>query len=290
MMLAIFMTLGLYAAPKSNLPHLEWGVDKITAYQHEPVTVTLYLWAPEANVRDIREIQPGKLDKGEFSFISHADFDRRPMRKVLDGREWIVYPVDSYIVTLDRPGKHRLSGGRYAVEASVPTIVEDPFWGKMQAYKSETTEIGVSPVQFDIKSLPANDDDSFSGAVGDFQVEVTVPPGDIYVDEEALAVITVKGEGWINDHILPEYREAFGSGTKLKSFSESRNKYLENGKMVSEVQMECTFIPTLLKGAVIGPVKIRYFNPATNSYETAESNEVVVKVRSVADKAPAIDI
>ena len=289
---ALFVALASYGAPKiSGVPHLRWGTDKVTVYQNEPATLILYLWVPEVDVRNVREIRPSSLDKGDFGFVSHADFNRTPQRKIVEDQEWLAYPIDSYVVTLEHPGKYKLNGGRYEVELAVPTIIEDPFWGKMQAYRPERTEVPVEPLNFEVKELPhENEDDNFSGAVGNFGVEVVVPPGDIYVGEEATAIVTVKGPGWINDHILPDYRDAFGNETKLKSMSETREKYLDNGKLISEIQMECTFIPTSLENAEIGPVSIRYFNPATGKYVTSSSSNVKVKVMSIAEKSPAHDI
>lgn len=270
---------------------LEWGADKVSLYQHEPATITLYLWTPEIEVRGAKETEPGHLDKGDFSYISHADYDRRPVRRVVNGRPWFVYPVDSFVVTLDRAGKHKLSGGKYLVETSVPMIVNDPFWGQVKKYRNERHTVSVAPMTLDVKALPKkSDSELFSGAIGNFDVSVLIPPGEIYLNEEAIALITIRGEGWINDQILPEYQGAFGNGTKLRSIAESRTKYLEDGKLVSEVILECTFLPTSLDSAMIGPVKMGFFNPALGTYRTAESNPVKVKVNSITVKAPSIDI
>lgn len=270
---------------------MEWGVDKITLYQHEPVTITLYLLSPEIDIVGAKEIEPGHLDKGDFSYISHADFDRRPEHRNINGQRWYVYPVDSFVVTLDRPGKHKLSGGKYIVDSSTPVIIDDPYWGKMKKYNNERHSISVAPLQFEVKPLPKKEDSElFSGAIGNFDVTVIVPPGNIFLNEEAIALITVRGEGWINDNILPEYNSAFGNGTRLRSIAESRSKYLENGKLVSEVTLECTFLPTSIDNALLGPVKIGFFNPSVGSYQTAESAPVKIKVNSITVKSPSIDI
>ncbi len=84
----------------------------------------------------------------------------------------------------------------------------------------------MKPVDFKVKSLPAAKDTvAFSGAVGKFSVSTVVPRGDIIVNEEASIIVIVKGRGLLGSDILPEYRDAFGEGNKLKSISEQLNTY-----------------------------------------------------------------
>ena len=270
---------------------ISWDVDKLKLYHHQPALITLYLWTPEMQVQGISEMTRARLDKGKFSMLTHAEFDHSMNIVDKNGTKWYVYPIDCYAVAMDKAGKYQLKGGKYAVDLGIPVVYDDPFWGRMQTLQRERVEVPVAPLEINVASLPDNKFDSeFSGAVGDFNVDVSVPPGDIYLNEDAVAVITVSGPGWIQDNILPEYREAFGQGTKLKSFTENRRQYVKDGKVISELQLECTFIPTSRDNAVIGPVKIEYFNPETGSYESAVSGKVPVKVQSIAGKAPIHDI
>lgn len=270
---------------------LSWNHDKESLYYHEPAVLTLYLWTPGYEIRGVQQSKSPELDKGKFSYLQRADFNSEPRIVNQDGQTWYVYPVDSYAVALDKKGKYNLKGGRYIVDVAVPKLYNDPFWGRMQTIDIERVEVPVGPVQLAVKDLPATDADSeFSGAVGDFKVSVDVPPGDIYLNEEAIAIVTVSGNGWLNSGTLPEYHDAFGNGTKLKSFSENRRQYIKDGQLVSELQMECTFIPTSKDNAVIGPIWIEIFNPTTGKYEIVKSKPVQVKVSSIAEKAPILDI
>lgn len=269
---------------------LSWNRDKITLYNNEPTVLTLYLWTPQLEVRGIRQTKAPLLDKGKFSYLNRTEINTAPQLVEKDGETWYVYPVDSYAVAMDSNGKYKLRDGRYLVDFAVRMIVNDPFWGKVQTTRTEQLEVPVSPLDLTIKALPQPPVDSeFSGAVGNFKVTVDVPPGDIYLNEEATAIITVKGAGWLNDNTLPEYHEAFGKGVKLKSFSEHRTQYIQDGELVSELSMECQFIPTD-KDAEIGAVRIETFNPMTGVYENIESDPVKVKVSSIAKKAPVLDI
>lgn len=274
---------------KHNL-RLSWNRDKINLYHHEPTVLTLYLWVKGYNVQGISKSKQSSLDKGKFSYLKVAEFDHQPRVVKKEGEIWTVYPVDSYAIAMDKAGRYKLHNGRYAVDLSIPEIYDDPFWGKMQMMKPQRVEVPVNPIQITVSDLPpVPQNTEFSGAVGDFKVEVTVPPGDIFMNEEATAIVTITGNGWLDDDTLPEYHDAFQKGTKLKSFSENRNQYLRDGEMISELQMECTFIPTD-KDAEISPVWIEVFNPQKGVYETVKSDPVKVKVQSIAAKAPTHDI
>ncbi len=94
----------------------------------------------------------------------------------------------------------------------------------------------------------------------------------------------------MGENVLPEYNEAFTEGTRLKSFSENRNQYIDKGCLVSEVKLECTFIPTSRENAFIGPVRFMFFNPETGKYQKVESEKVKVKVKSIAGKSKVHEI
>lgn len=270
---------------------LAWDAKNISLYRHEPVTITLYLWCEDDNLLGWEESKPSKLDKGEFSYISHAKIFNNPEIREENGKKWRIYPIDSFVITLDKEGKNKLSGGEYSIDIAVPEVIRDKFQRERQVYRRQRMSVPVEPLFFSVKALPKNDDGkSFSGAIGNYSITVDIPPGDIYVDEEAIAIINVRGEGWINEQILPEYRGAFGKGTKLKSINEYRNKYLENGKLVSEIQLECIFIPTSLTESIIGEVSMEFFNPKNHKYTQVKSTPVPVKVSSVAVKTPIHEI
>lgn len=121
-------------------------------------------------------------------------------------------------------------------------------------------------------------------------METIVPKGDIIVNEDASLIIVVKGKGLLGSDILPEYREAFGTGNKLKSFTERTDSFYDGKDIVSEFEMECEFVPTDIKNCEIGVVRFGYFNPETGKYETAESKPVKIDVKSSAVKIAPVYI
>lgn len=295
--LLVLVSVSLNAGSKDGLKFddndfsLVCELSESTFYQSQPVTVNVVLCSPTPDIAGVRELSPLHLSNGDFSFFSPVRVDSRPYVKEVKGEKVYCFTVASYVMTLPEKGKFRLEGLRLAVGVSYPAMVHDPFWGYVQTSRTEELQLVADPVAFRVRELPAVPDSTlFSGAVGDFSVDVTIPPGNIIVNEEAVAVITVKGSGWLPDDMLPEYRNAFKSPLQLKSISESRNRYVSNGKLISELQLECTFIPTSRDGAFVGAVTFEYFNPSKGKYFTASSSPVDVNVKSSTIRREAVEI
>lgn len=283
---------GMKSTPDIPEIKMEFDSEHLEVYAHQPAIITLNLWTPEIDVASVRELEPLKINKRSDGFSSqHIDFNRRGKIVEKDGKRWYVYPVDSYLISVDNPGKIKLTGGKYKIGLNFPIIVDDPFWGKVQTIDTKMYDVAANSLDINVKKLPeVKNNSEFSGAVGDFNISVIIPPGDIFVKEEAIAVIKVRGVGWLPDGVLPEYRDAFNHNVKLKSFKESRTSFIENGQLVSELQMECWIIPESLNDSKIGEVRLEYFSPSSGKYQIGKSNPIEIKVVSITKKAPSMDI
>lgn len=172
-------------------------------------------------------------------------------------------------------------------------MVNDPFWGRVRSQKVEDFKVGVKSAKIKVKSLPSVPADvDYSGSVGSFTIETVLPKGDIFIGEEATAYVVLKGRGMLEESTLPAYREAFTQGMKLKSVSESRDESFDHstGEMVSEIRLECTFVPTERDGVVIGEITFGYFDPKIKEYKTAKSKPVQVTVKSTTAKRDSMSI
>lgn len=270
---------------------IECVLDRATVYEREPVPVVVTLFTTDPNIEYAEVKSEVGLSKGEFASVQKVEPAGSSYRREIGGREYFCFPLKAFMFTMDRKGSYELSGGEYAVGVSYPVIVNDPFWGKIRTSETKELDVPVRRTSFKVKALPAPPADMhFSGSVGDFSIETVVPRGDIFLNEEATAIIILKGTGMIADLTLPEYRDAFKNGLKLKSVSESRGAAYDRGRMVSELQLECTFIPTSETDAEIGVVMFDYFDPATGKYRRAESEPVKVKVKSTVSRRESIDV
>ncbi len=260
-------------------------------YVRQGVFITIWLYSKERNIAYVNEKVAPYLKRGEFSYISKVDNIANSRKEKIGGDEFWVIPVAKYLVMLSEKGKYELKGGTYSIGLNIPVAYNDPFWGPIRKYETRSVDINMEERDFKVKELPKVPSGfPFTGAVGDFSIKTVVPPGDIIINEEATVLINLRGKGFIGNDIMPEYREAFGKGNKLKSVSQKDDMYFDGKDIISDKVLECEFIPESRKECEIGVVKFGYFNPYTGKYEVAESKPVKIKVESSTVNREAIEI
>ncbi|MGN0236700.1 MAG: hypothetical protein ACI4AK_01210 [Lepagella sp.] len=260
-------------------------------YERQPVSAVITLFSTSPDVASADAISEVALNKGEFASLQPVSPAGRSYRKTIKGVEYYCYPLRAFMFSMAEAGSYSLDHGEFQVAISIPQVVNDPFWGRVRTSKLVSYKVPVRKSSFKVKSLP-NPPESidFSGSVGKFSIETIIPKGNIYVNEEATAIIVLRGTGLIAEHTMPEYRGAFAHGVKLKSVSESRTAAYDDGVMISELHLECTFIPTSSSDAEIGVVSFDYFDPETKKYVKAESTPVKVDVKSSVSKRQSLSI
>lgn len=259
--------------------------------QPVPLTITLFSSTPDVAFANHHSLPPS-LAGGEFATRQTISPAGNAYEKNVDGKVWYCFPLEAYMVTVDEKGRYEFGGGSYTVGVNFPEVVNDPFWGRMRTNRVQEFDVAVNKTKFRVKSVPAPPVGiDYSGSVGTFTIETVVPEGDIYLGEEATAYIILKGSGMIAESTLPEYRNCFVKGIRLKSLSESRNEgHDTKGRMLSEIRLECTFIPTERDDAEIGEARFDFFNPNTGKYQTVKSKPVKIKVKSTASKRETLEI
>lgn len=276
---------------KSDIAFMRVELSENEFYVNQVVSMTFWLYSDYPDISFFREVKAPRLEKGEFGYISRADFQSGSRREIINNKEFWAVPVARYFVMVKNSGKYTFDGGEYELGVNVPVVYDDPFYGRIRGVDTRQLKVSPDKTVFNVKNLPkAEESFPFSGAVGEFDVETVVPKGDIIVNEEATAIVVLKGRGLIGEGILPEYREAFGECTKLKSFTERNDIFYDSAGVVSEKEMECVFIPETRDNCRIGVVRFGYFNPRTKKYEIAESTPVEIDVESSAIRSKIIDI
>lgn len=270
---------------------IDYELSKKKFYQQEGVFVTLWLYSVNPDITFASEAEPPALANGEFAYMSKVQDVRQPKREKIKGVNYYAFPISTYLFTMKEPGKYRLENGRYNVGINVPVVYHDPIWGEQRGFETRNTVVNLPSLEFRVKELPVVEGPlNFSGAVGSFEIETIIPEGNIILNEPSTAIITVRGNGLLGKDILPEYRNAFRNGTKLRSVSENHRMFFDGKDVVSELELECEFIPTDQEDCRIGSISLGYFNPQTEKYEIARSKTVQVPVSSISVERNIHDI
>lgn len=278
------------AEKKKDDMFIKAEIDKQSPYEGEAFVLTYNLYSKNPDVAYANRLSKTDLNGGQYSFYSRIDTDSRGRKITLDNEVFYVFPLESYIVSIDKKGSYSFSGGEFDIKVKYPVIYDDPFWGRRRGYQTEQVNLPVYGIKFKVRNVPSSQAHDASSAVGSFKVTSQVPPGDIILDQPGRVIITLKGRGKLDEDVLPEYQEAFKEeGVRLKSMTENRKNYFDGVGLVSEIVLDCEFIPSQ-KEVKIGEVKFKYFNPEAGKYETAISSPIVVKVKSITSKVKTVEI
>lgn len=278
-------------AKKKDDIFLSAEISNNSPYAGEAVLLTYKLYSKTGDIKYARRVEDTFLEGGSETFFSRVETDSRAKKEKVDGEEYYVFPLEKYVLSIDKKGNYSYNGGSFDVGINYPVVYEDPFWGRRRGYRTENTRLSLPKVNFKVKPLPSSPPGYKDvNAVGEFSISTTVPPGTIILEQPARALITLKGRGLLGEEVLPQYADAFqGEDLRLKSMSESRNTYFDGKSIVTELVLDCEFIP-LAKDVEIGSVTFRYFNPVSGKYEEKTSLPVKVNVLSITSKMQTTDV
>lgn len=270
---------------------MEWKIDSSKVYEHQPVTATVTLLSESPDISFVNRISNPEVENAGFEMIRNVRVPSNPARRQIDGKSYYEFPVDAFVFSLSEKGNWLIKAPAYRVGVAERVIVEDPFWGRIPSTRTKSVDLSPKDIKLKTISVPdARKGEGFSGSVGEFKVETVIPKGDIFVGEEATAIVVVSGPGFIAESVMPEYRSAFDHSMRLKSVSESRSEKLVDGKYFSELTLEITFIPESRLNLEIGPVSFDFFNPVSGHHETVRSQPLPVKVGSSTSRRDKIEI
>lgn len=222
----------------------------------------------------------------------------------LDGFTTLNAPVsrsrDDYMRESDNPKKGKYSAIVYrlmlmptetgvftlpALEFEVGVVegreVYDPFWGRRIVGEVKDLVLSTEKIRAKIHDLP-KPKDGYSGAVGDFSIKSLLPPGKITEGQRAIVVFQVSGTGYLDSEALPDLRSFLPSGLRFSSESPETRHTIEGNELITDLIVECSFIPKESGVFEIPSVPFTYFNPASRKYVTVSTEPIQVKV----DKSP----
>lgn len=285
--------LGTFSAwaKKPTEMFLECVVDNQKAYEHQPVSASIMLYSESPDIAFVNRMGQPLVNDEPVESLRPVRVQGKAQRKRIKGTDYYIFPVESFVFSLDTKGDYVLAPPSYQIGVAEPVVVNDPFWGSVTTTRTSKVELAPENVKIKIRKIPdAPKGSNFSGAVGNFEIKAFIPKGDIFIGEEATACVVVSGPGNIPPSVMPEYRSAFGSNVRLKSVSENRSEKIVDGTLVSELTLDFTFIPESFSDAEIGPMSFGFFNPDNGKFLTVRSDSLPVVVKSSTTKREKISI
>lgn len=248
---------------------IDLTVNKLEAYVGEQIIMTASLYSRYDIVGLDNPTFPN--GNGFWSKVIQNPTNISFSRKTINNKAYLYSPLQKKVLFPQKSGN--LTIDPYSIDC----IVSDGF-GFRQAKavaKSKAKTIKVKPLPTDGKP------DGFGGAVGSFSVTASTDKTDLKLDEPLTIKITVTGSG--NFQLfeapkidLPSAFEQFEP--KSTENINANEKGLSGNKVFSIVA-----IARQSGSFTIPPVKFHYFDPATKSYKTVTSKELILNVSGERD-------
>lgn len=254
--------------------HLIAEVSKSNPYLNEPISVVYKLFvSPSIVVSNFRPLDNPKYNNfwsqdialSRYN-IEEGIYQGKPYRYVILKRV-VLYPQKS--------GSLEIEPLALDVSLEVPTEKRDFFGGRVYTKTNKVVSAGNRTIQ--VKPLPSSGKPSdFSGAVGDFDFEVTTSKDALNASESLQAKVVVSGVGNLKLFQLPKLNLPSALEVYEPEFNEDVNTNLAG--MRGSVSEQYTVVPSYQGKYPIPSISFSFFNPETEKYEKINSREITINV------------
>lgn len=265
-----------------DLVFLEIGLDREKIYLNEEIPVTINLYFHEdIQLKNVHYPELGL----ENNFLQSQMNEPKQKYKVRNGQYFNLIPFKTTI--------QGISKGKYTFRPTLTTDIAIPrknrsrdpfesFFGSnydLYTLNLQAPELTLLVQDFPAEGKPAD----FQGAVGRFQMEVTVTPKEVQVGEPMTIRTRFTGEGNYDSLTAPmlEKRSEFKyyDAQMITEKGDENNSNLRQEKVFEQV-----VIPTQ-RVDVLPTVSFSYFDPEREEYQTIEKSGIGILVVGDSDEA-----
>ncbi|MFT4790516.1 MAG: hypothetical protein ACI9KR_000120 [Arcticibacterium sp.] len=254
--------------------HLVAEVSNQNPYLNEMVTVVYKLYVgPDISVTNFRALDNPTYNNfwnqdiavTKYTFESGSYEGKASQYVVL--KRVVLYPQKS--------GELSIEPLVLDVTAEVPTNRRDFFGGRLFAQTNKTVTAGKRTIQ--VKALPeSGKPESFSGAVGSFDLFVTSSKDILNANESLQAIVTVTGSGNLKLFTLPELKLPAALEVYDPEFNESVTT--NQSGMKGKISNNYTIIPAFKGKYPIPEISFSYFDPNLEKYISLQSEPIIINV------------
>ena len=253
--------------------HLVAEISNIKPYLNQGFSVVYKLYfSPQINVTNV-----GEIESPEFNnfWSNNIKIPRLQIERGSFKGESYNYVIWKKIVLYpQKSGKLNILPLSLDVSVDVPTNKRDFFGNRIYTQLPKTVTAGKREIN--VSGLPENSPKNFSGAVGEFEVELTSTKTELNASESLQATLKVTGKGNLKLFSLPNLEVP-------SSLEKYDPEYKENVKtniagMSGNIANTYTLVPQFKGKYPIASVEFVYFNPKSKSYETIFSKEILINV------------
>lgn len=272
---------GITASYAKDNIRIEASLSSDRIYEGEPVALSVSLTTTNPDIAYVELDSPE--DYPGFSVLNApiADTGEGRLRRVADGGQDAFRAVIYRIMLMpNSSGTLTIPSLRFNIGIRRLTTIDHPFFGPMRSSSVDGISLSTKSLKVKCIRLPQAVN-GYSGAIGDFTFDGSVPPGKIYADNPALVVFRISGIGYIDSASFPDIRAYLPEGLSLKSDEESSDFRCVGDELQSAIEIECTLVAGKAGEYTIPPIPFTFFDPASRSYRTVSTKSLTIKAESL---------
>ncbi|MDT0685305.1 BatD family protein [Autumnicola psychrophila] len=254
--------------------HLVAEVSNGNPYLNEAITVVYKLYvSPSISVSNWSVI-----DDPKFSDFWSQNIDIRQLRAEngeYKGQPYRYVVLRKTVLYPQKTGELDIEPLALSVSVDVPSERRDIFGSRIYRTVQKTVAAGSRTI--DVKPLPLEGKPAdFTGAVGDFDFEVTTSKKTLDASESLQATVEVRGNGNLKLFELPDLSVPASLEIYEPERSENVNTTL-NG-MQGSISKNYTIVPTRKGKYPVPALDFSYFDLDSETYKTITSEEILLEV------------
>ncbi len=250
--------------------------NKTTAYEQEAIEYTVKLYSTYSRIKFIGATDAPKFDG--FVVEESGDISHQLTAETYNGKQYATAVIARYVIFPQMTGMLKVIGNTYTVSADRSEVYNLGFWGNVTSYEPVQLNVTPNDLVIDVKALPTPRPANFSGGVGQFSIKSELTDSKLLTNTAAGIKYIVSGRGNLKYVSLPDLNSLYPK--QLEVFSPTTDVKADVGRtnVSGSVTFDYSFMPLEEGTFAIPPVRLTYFNPETNRYETAEAKGYNVTV------------
>ena len=254
--------------------HLVAEVSKRSPYVNEPITIVYKLYfAQNVNPTDVDVVDMPKYN----DFWSYnVDIPNRNIdTSIYKGERYNFVEWRKVVLYPQRAGKLEIKPLSLDVTVNVPTGKRDFF--QRVIYTQVPKLVSAGNLTINVNPLPTEGQpDDFSGAVGNFSIDVSTSKKQLKANESLQAKVKISGRGNLRLFGMPNLQTPSAIEQYEPETSENIRSNLSG--MSGSITQSYTLIPQVQGKYPIPSIEFSFFNPKKKTYETIKSSEQLVDV------------
>lgn len=254
--------------------HLVAEVSKSSPYLNEAITVVYKLYvSPRVNVSNFRQLDNPKYHNFWSQEIPVTKYDAKST--TYKGQPYTYLILRRVVLYPQKTGKLELEPLSLDVALNIPTGRRDFFGRRQLAPANKTVSAGRRTIN--VKALPTvGKPVDFTGAVGEFNFNVTTSKTSLNASESLQAKVEVDGKGNLKLFQLP--KPSFPSSLEIYDPEHDESVRTPLSGMQGRISDSYTVVPSFKGKYPVPSISFSYFNPKTEKYVSLKSDEILINV------------